>query len=287
MDPLLDQDIAGKTEFKCMVQTAFVLVSHLMSRQETSVQTIGDIIKIFLSSCHNFDMTFGYSKDSTNPFWYTKSNFISLLNLPHQINTYGPLYLYWEGVKERYIQYVKPILKNKRKSVSFLCTKLQQSLRQNALNILKEQHQNYEFKTYYRYSDIHIFASKTDLEEHIKNNDCITIMIKEDDNKIEYVAICKCNDTMEYYSVLFDDNVGYHKYNLWFSPVKLHKLNIDEGELVRDIRSIYNHCAILISLDFDRESSNLNHGYTLLSSNWMTRTQNGSLELPTLSRELF
>ena len=164
---------------------------------------------------------------------------------------------------------------------------MQQLLQQNALDILKEQHQNNDFKTYHRYSDIHIFASKTDLEEHIKNNDCITITIKDDDTIVEYIAICKCNDTMEYYSVLFEDDIGFHKYNLWFSPVKLHKLNIDEDELVGDIRSIYNHHAILISLGFDKESSNLTHGYTLLSSNWMTRTQNGSLELPTLSRELF
>ena len=113
MEPLFDHHVKAKTEFECMIQSAFVLISHLMSRSNTSVQEISDIIKIFLSTCHNFDKTFGFSKDPANPFWFKKSNFISLLNLPGQINKFGPLYLYWEGVKERYIQFVKPLLKNK------------------------------------------------------------------------------------------------------------------------------------------------------------------------------
>ena len=121
-------------EFKCMIQSAFVFISHLMTRRYVSTNDIDDFIKIFLYSCHNFDTTFGYSDDDV-PFWYKKSNFVSLLNLPKQTRVFGPVYLHWEGVKERYIQYAKPMLKNNRRSVTYLCTKFQQILQNNAIDL--------------------------------------------------------------------------------------------------------------------------------------------------------
>ena len=61
-----------------------------------------------------------------------------MLNLKDQIGHYGPVYLNWEGVRERYIQHVKPILKNKRKSVSYLTTKLTHLLQQHALQKMSD-----------------------------------------------------------------------------------------------------------------------------------------------------
>ena len=95
MEPMLKQNFKTSSEFKCMIQTSFVLVSHLMGRTSTSTTDLKEIIKIFLSTCHEFDLQFGYS-DNNVPFWFKKSNFVSLLNLPHQIEKYGPLHLYWE-----------------------------------------------------------------------------------------------------------------------------------------------------------------------------------------------
>ena len=89
-------------EFQRMIHCAFVLMFHLMTRQSVLINDIDDIIKIFLYSCHNFNITFGYSKDYV-PFRYIKSNFVLLLNLLNQIKVFGPVYLHWEGVKERYM----------------------------------------------------------------------------------------------------------------------------------------------------------------------------------------
>ena len=108
----MDNNFKGYLEFKCMIQASFVLISHLMSHTSIDVGHIDCLIKIFLGMCNMFDTTFGLS-DESNPFWCRKSNFVSLLNLPAQILKYGPVYLYWGGVKERDIQHVKPILKNK------------------------------------------------------------------------------------------------------------------------------------------------------------------------------
>lgn len=286
IDPLLNHNVKGKHEFECMIQSAFVLISMLMSRAITTVQEITDIIKIFLSTCDRFDTTFGLSNDPTNPFWYKKSNFISLLNLPDQINKFGPIYLYWEGVKERYIQYVKPLLKNKRKSVSYLTTKLQFLLQQNALDILKDQHQTNEFKVYERYNNTFIFASITDLEERHKNHECLTVLI-HNQTVTEYVALCKQNEKIKYYNVYFDDDLGFHKYNLWFAPIIIKEVDSDKNPSFSEMQNMCEQSALLISIHSNDNSSGTLHGYTLLSSNWLVRTQTGTLELPKISRELF
>ena len=82
-------------------------------------------IKEFLSSCHQFHSCFYEASDESKVFWNC-SNFLSLLNLPRQIHQFGPLRLHWEGIHERFIQCVKPMLKNMRSTTSYLNTKLQQ-----------------------------------------------------------------------------------------------------------------------------------------------------------------
>lgn len=58
--------------------------------------------------------------------WLTnKANPVSLLNLTEQLEHFGPLRWYWEGVCERYIQIVKPyLIKNMRRTPSYFKKKL-------------------------------------------------------------------------------------------------------------------------------------------------------------------
>ena len=66
-DIMIDEKKAFK-EFKSMIQTAFVLISHLMTRSSVDVTLIEELVKIFLWTCHMFDTTFGYS-DINIPFF--------------------------------------------------------------------------------------------------------------------------------------------------------------------------------------------------------------------------
>ncbi len=75
-------------------------------------------------------------EENSYPFWYRKSNFVSLLNLSDQIKEYGPLYLHWEGVREKFIQHVKPALTNMRTTVSYLVTKLEKIHHDQTLEML-------------------------------------------------------------------------------------------------------------------------------------------------------
>ncbi len=287
IESLIKENLKASTEFKCMIQTSFVLVSHLMSRTSTSTTDLKEIIKIFLSACHKFDQEFGYS-DNNIPFWFKKSNFVSLLNLPQQIDEYGPLYLCWEGSKERYIQYVKPMLKNKRKTVTFLLTKVDKLLQDNALDLLKSRFLKKTSKEYSRYNDIFIFASKNDIKEKIDSGEPFSVLIRRT-NIIEIFAILKDNDKYYCYDLLFDDNNGFHKFHLWFAPLILR--NSTNGTIINkdDIKKYREDIGLLISIPQMNTADNTTNNclYTLLVSDWTIRSQEGMLHLPTLSRELF
>ena len=76
------------------------------------------------------------------PTWLSKGNFLSLLNLPNTIKKFGPLRLYWDGNRERTIQYIKPFLIHSRKTPSFYKTKLCSVMRVQIIDNLVNQLRN-------------------------------------------------------------------------------------------------------------------------------------------------
>ena len=110
------------------------------------------------------------------PFWYSKSNFVSLLNLTKQIEIYGPVRLHWEGLKENFIQKVKPLLNNKRTRVSYLVTKLQKMYRQNNLNVIIDKYvPDLSTSTYERISTFQRFKSLNNLIGSLENFESVKI----------------------------------------------------------------------------------------------------------------
>jgi len=284
MDEMEIQQSRGFVELKQMIQTSFVLISHLMSRTNVESEYVSDLIKIFLSTCDNFDKEFGHSSNNI-PFWYKKSNFVSLLNLPDQIKEYGSVYLYWEGVKERYIQYVKPILKNKRKTGSFLATKLQQLLQQNALDVYKSSFRQTSMKNYLRFNNVYIYSSQTDLIERMTLKEPLAVITRKEE-VTECFAIYKLNYTFITVPIIFDDSMGFHNYNLWFAPVSIRDSMTRSFFSLEDIDNL-GYVSSLLVISRDRISTDLHKtGYTLLTSEWIVRKQNGRLELPSISKEL-
>ena len=95
------------------------------------------------------------------------------------------------------------------------------------------------------------------------------------------------NEKIKYYNVYFDDDLGFHKYNLWFAPIIIKEVDSDKNPSFSEMQNMCEQSALLISIHSNDNSSGTLHGYTLLSSNWLVRTQTGTLELPKISRELF
>ena len=82
-------------------------------------------IKLFQTGIHNIDIKmhinskYGKSKNNPKnneyvPYWITKYNYQSLLNLPDTMHRYGSLVNLWEGSNqgEGYLRYAKPMIVN-------------------------------------------------------------------------------------------------------------------------------------------------------------------------------
>ena len=93
-------------------------------------------------------------------FWYVRGNFLSLLNLPSQVHMFGKIHNHWEGSRERYIQYIKPFLKNMRSSDQYLKTELFNVQNTNLLNDFQKTHfcRN-QTEIAKRYTQIKVYSS--------------------------------------------------------------------------------------------------------------------------------
>ena len=108
----------GIDEFECMIQTLLCLTSCLISNVHIDRNTFLAYIKLFLSACDLFENKV-YIMHNNDAMWYSKGNFLSLLNLPSQVLKFGNLRYYWEGSRERSIQQIKPYLINIRLTSPF------------------------------------------------------------------------------------------------------------------------------------------------------------------------
>lgn len=122
---------ATLTKLKQLLCSCNVIVCLLMSKEQLPkddgertkyLRKLDRHIKVFFSCCHRFSRS--YYDSSVTEFWFGKSNFISLLNLPDQIAKFGPLGIYWDGNFERFIQGPKRVLNSVRKNPSSLMTKM-------------------------------------------------------------------------------------------------------------------------------------------------------------------
>ena len=124
-----------------------------MTHDYVCLDDTSDHIKKFLSVCHIFE-TYTYTQQDQVPVWYSKGNFISLMNLPDQIKQFGPVYLHWEGVRERFIQVAKPLMKNMRTSLTYLCIKLQEINCKSVVRSVLYDANDSELKQYARLSSL-------------------------------------------------------------------------------------------------------------------------------------
>ena len=90
-----------------------------------------------------------------------------------------------------------------------------------------------------------------------------------------------------YYNIQFNDDIGIHRCNLWFSKLKINKYVTEKFETIDEIYNKTDETGLLICLKeshFELEENSL---YSLISSDWSVRKQTNELGLPLLSKDLF
>ena len=123
-DKMKDSNTTSKTlhALAQVFHSLHVMVCILMTPKDSSEKLIDAHVKVFLSCCNRFVRS--YQGKEKVPFWSTKGNYLSLLNLADQVEEFGSLRWYWDGTRERYIQTVKKDLVAMRRSTSYFNTKM-------------------------------------------------------------------------------------------------------------------------------------------------------------------
>lgn len=279
IDEYIHHDELGLNELQLMFESLFALISRLMSDTNINTDEIGEYIKLFLGICHFYEDEIGFeinSKgDKTNPFWYNKSNYVSLLNLPDQIKTYGPVRLHWEGVKEKFIQNVKPTLKNKRTSVSYLVTKLEKIFKTNNFNLILNRYDNKpSSKSYHKYKDLKLYKSALEIESSILNWESISALIMKDQPGKIFVAV-KTQDKLKLHKMIMDKTNSFMKANMWYQTLKLKMKPTYIFREYVDLLEEVNEYLLLIP--FFTKQTDDDNGYTAVSKNWKVVDNTGNL----------
>ena len=129
-----------------------------------------------------------------------------------------------------------------------------------------------------------MFASKQIVEDKIKCHESLPVIIKLS-HPITCYVLYKQNDMYRHYNIQFDDDMGFHKCNLWFSELKINEYDTDQYDNVDELYN--NEIGLLVCLKQTHYNSQSMYGYALISLDWCIRTQDDKMEFPSLSKLLF
>ena len=272
----------GFYEYQATLQCALALISRLMQHDVDHYEQLENYIKLFLSTCHYYEVAIGFG-DKREPTWYSKSNFVSLLNLPDQVHQFGPVYLHWDGVNERYIQHVKPLLKHMRTSISYLSTKLQRLHRNSAMEHIYTPCEKMEVSVYERYNDIVIYKDIDDVSSCIKNSESISGVIIEKNHPV-YCVVTHNHNMYQLYALRFNDDDGFHRCNQWYSPMSVEQNEIMSIVQLQDLYGKTFDCALVIPYGVGLVQKVVY--YTVITKSWRCRGFDNSLDTFTPSKNI-
>ena len=263
--------------FEFMIQTCVCFLSRLMTTSKVSINEIDDYIKLFLTSVHNFEVR-TYVQDSNRDYsWFAKGNFLSLLNLPDQINTFGHIRNYWEGSRERYIQLVKPFMKNNRSTASYLQIQLKNVLSQTILTQVESSLSSQEFieKHHARYSGIRRYRSLNDVLYAVDNYEpiqCVTVLDNEGNEHICTVTGRFAPFTL--HSIICNDFEGFNHCGLYYCPIRMKTdSSLMICDTIEDLQKKVIFGVVCISL-VERQS------YMIFNNDWLYRYEDGTFAVP-------
>ena len=278
---ILDSNIRGYDELSATVQVLHALLSRLMTHRHIDTTDIRNYIKLFLSMCDIFD-THTYEREISSLIWYAKPNFLSLMNIPDQIDQFGPVYLHWDGVRERYIQVAKPLLKNMRSSLSYLLIKLQELHRKSVLQRMMIDNCVRNTKQYERYSTIKSYPNLESIRRTIDDNECFLGMTYKEENTASILV--KAKEGYSIYKLEFDDSLGFHRCNQWFSPMSVKENVCEQNPRKKSI--LENIIDYILFVPYSTDGNEDLNGYSAVTKDWMIRNEHGLFILPKPSEHL-
>ena len=108
VDNIMNLIVSLCTMISTMMQTE--INETIIKKSEISVRIYLNMVEVVNSKLRDL---------GEKPIWISKSNYMSLLNLPKQMKKFGPLRLYWEGgwKGEGIIQEIKCLIRDGLKKI--------------------------------------------------------------------------------------------------------------------------------------------------------------------------
>ncbi len=311
---LEEMDITHKLDkqmvlaFRSMRVTWFCFISHIFAEEKVPLKTINVLVRLFLSSCRRLwiigkrnplnqsteecttskksgekrkvddNKSEKTSKKASDPFYVSKANFLSLLNIAEMIEQSGSLRHCWEGDNESYIQNIKREISTMKHNEHYLKTVLTKMLRTEVLDYLNTDNPFSKAKKYSRTSHVRIYnkgSKHSTVEDVFAQEDIVSGVIDKKGHPLVCFEESRARG-IGVHPLIFNDNEGSWKCNLWYSEMST---QINHLKVYKNREELLQDCAdfFILLRDKDTTSTLLR---TMVCRSWRVRDDGGKIRLP-------
>ncbi len=131
-----------------------------------------------------------------------------MLNLPTQVEKFGPLRLYWDGNNKRFVQIPKNSIENLRKNDLYLTSKM---TTMHKLNMIRYDRDiiNPSEKREYKYGFCS-FQNRNDITYCLENKKVLSgFMLRDYEHQIHFPYNVGQRSILNFISVTFEDKINY------------------------------------------------------------------------------
>ena len=271
--------------FELLHHSCLCMISRLMTSHRVTKIEIDDYIKIFLSVL-DLGERVTFTEALSGMFWFQRSNFLCLLNLPEQVDRFGALRKYWEGSRERFIQSIKPLMKHTRDSTSFLQIQLDKlNKTQLTRNLCKEVGNDNVRYEYNRFKNVILYDDIAEVQEYITQGKALSFLVDTQFNNDTVYVVVKHADTVGLHKVQFDDIQGEKLAHLFYSfPCVCTEAHLSFQNIRNIDFNVLCPC-VGFSRKFEERKGQTNL-YVCMSSDWLYRKKGGAFTLPSFDRSI-
>ncbi len=206
----------------------FLLISSLFLEYVPLPDLVDDYVWLFLSSCVCYGMSTkkntehnSYKKGKNRgeaAFFKDTSNYFSLLNLKSLIERFGPLRNVWEGVRVKFIKYVKAEMNTICDTETYMPCVLNSLLCTHCLNNFMKDNQHYQEPKMSKMRDLKLYKSPDALHEDFSTGKMLSGVIVKSPDCDENIYVCyeeRNNSHIMFERVKFNDENGCSRFNLF------------------------------------------------------------------------
>ncbi len=234
---------------------------------------------MILTSTHNsFEI---YSQEKSKNDYWIKGNLASLLNLPSQVEKFGPLRLYWDGNNEHFVQTPKNTIENLRKMESYMTLKMTTMHKLNMIRYYQDISNPLERRDYK--CGLHCFLNQGKVIR--KQKKLSVFMLREFDDQIHIAYGVGERSILICILVTFKDKIYYQME----CGVHFYSVRVIENDINRVPKShIYESISQNVVLLPYRKPNIANElHFTVVGDDYTVLRQDASIGFPEFCIELY